>query len=213
MATYLVSIGAKFVVLSMMLHNVRITIDVPLENRLSWVNPNDLCEETDDVVSYKIYFAATENADFELIAEISEATDTSFIHEPESGIAGCYAVTAIDTFFNESRFSNVFCVDNCPKYELPNAFTPNSNGQNDRFIPYPFCFINKIELQIYNRWGEVVFTTSDPNIDWDGTNQNGDELPSGTYYYTCSVFEERVTGIVESPVVLNGYIELIKNDR
>ena len=88
-------------------------------------------------------------------------------------------------------------MDNCPRYELPNAFTPNSDGDNDVFIPYPYCFIDRIEIQIFNRWGELVFQSMDPNINWDGTNQAGDDLPVGTYYYKCRVFEDRVNGIIE----------------
>ncbi|MFT6742276.1 MAG: gliding motility-associated-like protein [Paraglaciecola sp.] len=188
-------------------------LEEELENRLSWTNPNDICEETDDVVSYNLFYAATEGADFLFIATIDNSTDTNYVHIPDMGIAGCYAVTAIDTFSNESAFSNIFCVDNCPTYELPNAFTPNADGQNDAFIPYPYCFISRIELQVYNRWGAVVFSTEDPNINWDGTDASGNDLPSGTYYYTCHVFEERVAGIVEAPMVLNGHIDLLRGAK
>jgi gliding motility-associated-like protein len=188
-------------------------LEETLENRLSWANPNDICEDTDDVVTYNIFYAATEGADFEFITTIENSTDTNFVHVPDMGIAGCYAVTALDTFLNESAFSNIFCVDNCPTYVLPNTFTPNADGENDAFIPYPYCFISRIEMQVYNRWGAVVFTTEDPDINWDGTDANGNDLPSGTYYYTCHVFEERVAGIVESPVVLNGHIDLLRGAR
>lgn len=181
-----------------------------LENRLSWINPMNLCEKTDDVVSYNIYFAATEGATLELIDNIDDSGDTTFFHQPERGIAGCYAVTALDTFLNESAFSNIVCVDNCPNYELPNAFTPNGDGFNDLFIPSPYCFIESVEMLIYNRWGELVFSTKDPNLNWNGENLRGKPLPAGTYHYVCKVIEQRVTGNVLSPVVLRGYIDLIR---
>lgn len=181
-----------------------------LKNRLSWINPMNLCEKTDDVVRYNIYFAATEGEELQLIGTTNDPSDTTFYHQPDRGIAGCYAVTALDTFFNESNFSNIVCVDNCPNYQLPNAFTPNDDGFNDLYTPYPYCFIESVEMLIFNRWGELVFRTNDPNLNWTGENLNGQPLPAGTYHYVCKVIEQRVTGNVLSPVVLRGYIDLIR---
>lgn len=187
--------------------------DEILENTLDWINPMELpgCPFlTDDVVSYNVYYAPMEGGELQLTATIDDSGKTTYDHQPERGIAGCYAVTAVDTFFNESNFSNIVCVDNCPNFELPNAFTPNGDGQNDLFIPYPYCFIESIELSIFNRWGQLVFETKDPNINWNGENLNGKQLPEGTYFYTCRVFEQRVTGTEESPDLLRGYIDLIR---
>lgn len=181
-----------------------------LENALTWDTPNDLCEETDDVVSYNIYYASFDGGDFELIATIENANDTEFLHSPDRGLAGCYAVSALDTAANESPLSNIFCVDNCPNFSLPNTFTPNDDGSNDLFTPYPFCFIESIELSIFNRWGQLVYETRDPNINWTGQNLRGNDLPAGSYYYTCRVFEQRVSGTVEGTELLNGYIDLVR---
>jgi gliding motility-associated-like protein len=181
-----------------------------LENLLLWDNPINICEETDDVVSYRIYYKPFETDDFQLVAEVTDSGDTTYFHQPERGLAGCYAVTALDTFLNESGLSNIICTDNCPTYVLPNAFTPNGDGVNELFIPYPYCFIESIDITVFNRWGEMVYRTNDPNINWDGNNLNGKPLPSGTYYYTCKVFEQRVTGTVLGPEILRGYIDLIR---
>lgn len=181
-----------------------------LKNTLNWVNPMDLCEETDDVVGYNIYYSAFEGTEFALIASFDDSGVLSFEHKPERGIAGCYAVTAVDTFNNESVLSNIICVDNCPFYSLPNTFTPNGDGMNDIFKPYPFCFIESVEFKVFNRWGQAVFDTSDPNLNWDGTNYQGKELSEGVYYYTCRVNEQRVSGITQSTTILSGYIELIR---
>ena len=185
-------------------------VEIDLINELLWRNPNSLCVETDDVIAYNIYFKNNVNSDYELIETIGDPNDTLYFHSPEFGLAGCYALTAVDSFQNESAFSNEICVDNCPRYELPNTFTPNGNGQNDVFIPYPFCFIDHIELKIFNRWGEIVFESMDPNINWDGKNKNGQDLPPGTYYYICKVFEDRVNGIIERSEPLSGYIDLYR---
>jgi gliding motility-associated-like protein len=186
-------------------------LEAELENDLEWVNPMDLCSATDDVVGYYIYYAPLEGAEFRLIDSIITADETTYVHQPETGIAGCYAVTARDTFYNESAFSNIVCVDNCPIYELPNAFTPNGDGQNDTFYPFPYCFIEEVEFKVFNRWGELVFETNDPDLNWDGSNLRGNALPAGVYYYTCKVFERRVTGVMPREELLRGYIELLRD--
>jgi gliding motility-associated-like protein len=189
------------------------TDEESLNNTLEWVNPMDICEETDDVVTYNIYYAPFEDSEFSKIAEIERSDITDFLDKPDIGIAGCYAVTALDTFANESLFSNIVCVDNCPFYTLPNTFTPNNDGQNDLFQPFPYCFIDRVDFRVFNRWGQVVFTATDPDLNWDGTNLQGQNLPEGTYYYSCRYFERRVDGIVPGPEVLKGYIELIRGNR
>lgn len=181
--------------------------DADFNNNLTWTNPNNFCEDTDDVLAYNVYYADREGAEFSLIHSTDNISDTTFQHIPERGIAGCYAVTAVDSFFNESLFSNIVCVDNCPIYELPNAFTPNDDGQNDMYIPYPYCFIERIELTVFNRWGQVVFTATDPAINWTGKNDAGDELAPGTYFYTCKVFEQRVNEEGQNERLLKGFIE------
>jgi gliding motility-associated-like protein len=183
-----------------------------LGNDLKWNNPMTICEETDDVVSYRVYYKRFETGDFELLYEVNSSGDTTYFHDrtKAEGLVGCYAITALDTFLNESQLSNVICTDNCPFYNLPNAFTPNDDGKNELFIPYPYCFIESIDLKIFNRWGELVFTSTDPNINWDGKNSNGKMLAAGTYYYTCKVFEQRVTGTVPAPDLLRGYIDIIR---
>ena len=108
--------------------------------------------------------------------------------------------------------SNIICVDNCPSYTLPNAFTPNGDGFNDLFIPYPYRFIERMDINIFNLWGGRVFTSEDPDINWDGTNFDGKDLAEGTYFYTCRVFENRVEGVTENPEILSGYIKLVRGN-
>ena len=162
-------------------------------NMLTWNNPNNSC--ADDTWQYNIWFTDSLGGEYVLIATLNSAEDTTFTHVNGSSVAGCYAVTAIDTVGNESAFSNEVCGDNCPEYELPNVFTPNNDGRNDTFRPFPYRGVNRIDLQVFNRWGQVVFTTEDPDIGWNGTHRDTNEpVPDGVYFYVCRVFEERLAG-------------------
>ncbi|MFN3940226.1 MAG: gliding motility-associated C-terminal domain-containing protein, partial [Chitinophagales bacterium] len=111
--------------------------------------------------------------------------------------------------------SNKVCVDNCSDYVLPNVFTPNNDGANDLYTPIlPYRFIDKVEMKIFNSWGGLVFETTDPMLNWNGTNFNtGKELEEGTYYYVCYVYEITVSGVRKIERPLSGYIHLIRADK
>ena len=181
-----------------------------LFNILSWTLPPATCD-VEDVVGYRVYFTADSVSTPELVANIASAGILTFEHTPPNGIVGCYTVTALDQNGNESDPSNRVCVENCPIYELPNVFTPNGDNANDLLQPRALCFVERVSLKIFNRWGQLVFETENPSIDWDGTNLNGEALPSGTYFYIGQIFERRFTGIAQSETPVSGYVELITN--
>ncbi|HND87028.1 MAG TPA: gliding motility-associated C-terminal domain-containing protein [Saprospiraceae bacterium] len=187
----------------------------PYENVLTWNNPNTSCPETDDVLAYHIWYAPAEGEPLARIERIEGADKTAFIHRLEDGLAGCYAISAVDSVGNESpQGTPPICKDNCPRYELPNVFTPNGDGKNDRYTPFPnWRFVERVDMQIFNRWGNLVFQTTDPALNWTGVNLDGKELADGTYLYVCRVYEKRVGGTLLRPDALSGYIELIRGDR
>ena len=178
----------------------------PLQNQLSWTNPNHACGGSDDVAGYSVFQI---NGDaVVLLQTIAEAKDTFYNHLLSESLAACYFIEAFDSVGNKSHSATV-CADNCPNYVLPNTFTPNGDGANELFKPFPdWRFVPKIDLKIFNRWGNLVWTTSDPAINWDGRTAGGQELAAGSYYYTCTVSELRVAGITERN--LSGWIELIR---
>jgi gliding motility-associated-like protein len=178
------------------------------QNTLNWTNPNHSC--ADDVLAYNIYYSPTANGTLTLIANVTGATDTSIVFSNLTSVAGCYAVTALDSFnVNESVKSNIVCVDNCPLYTLPNVFSPNGDNVNDVYNALlPFRYVSSVDMKIYDRWGVLLFQTSDPNIRWDGkAMQTGKLCTDGVYYYVCTVNSIRLTGIV--PYQLKGFIQLI----
>ena len=69
--------------------------------------------------------------------------------------------------------------------EIHNVFTPNGDGTNDYFSFDEYA-MTSIEALIYNRWGELVYSWTSPNQNWDGRGVDGEELPEGVYYYVLN---------------------------
>ncbi|NOX86730.1 MAG: T9SS type B sorting domain-containing protein [Chlorobi bacterium] len=66
-------------------------------------------------------------------------------------------------------------------FYLPNAFTPNGDGLNDEFKPVQrYDLVRTYHLYVYNRWGQLIFETSDINTGWDGTYK-GNPAEQGRY--------------------------------
>ncbi len=176
------------------------------QSLLKWNNPNNNC--SDDVVGYKIYYTPVFGKNLSFIQTNNSSGDTDFVNINQNTIAGCYAVSALDTNNNESSLSDTICLDNCPIYELPNVFTPGNDGKNDFFHPFPYRYIQSVNLQIFNRWGEIVFESTDPQIMWDGKNKKSKTMvPSGVYFYVCQVHAIRLNGI--ETFLLKGYVQML----
>jgi len=68
---------------------------------------------------------------------------------------------------------------------MPNAFTPNEDNLNDFFGP-EYIGLNRLELNIYDTWGSLIYSESGDDIrGWDG-KVNDEEAENGNYYYTFS---------------------------
>ena len=199
------------------------------QSLLSWINQNPGC--ADDVIQFNIYKKDSLNGEYVLITNISNGTESSYLYEEASSMVGCYVITGIDSVGNESLYSDSVCIDNpngvcvgnngcvtksdatdeteCYIYRLPNVFTPGEDGLNDVFKPFPYRFVESVDMKIFNRWGNLVYWTSDPNILWDGTEQDSEKpCTDGTYFYTCTVNEQCLEGI--NPRKLKGFITLLK---
>lgn len=74
------------------------------------------------------------------------------------------------------------------RYYLPNAFTPNNDSNNEVFKGVGFLEgVRNFSMNIWNRWGEKIFETTDPNEGWTGQKNNtGEPVPAGVYIVTVS---------------------------
>jgi len=88
---------------------------------------------------------------------------------------------------------------------VPNVFTPNGDGMNDGFH-VSAAGLKTFSIEIFNRWGERVFISNSPDIDWDGRSTTGVQESDGDYYYII-----RATDYKGKPFNQNGYVQLIRN--
>lgn len=182
-------------------------------NYLSWSFPQSAGCITSDIVYTNIFYAATPRDSFVRIDSVLGNTFNNYTHVLDKrSLLGCYAVQAVRKNGNQSPLSASVCVENCPVYELPNAFTPNGDGQNDLYTPiFPYRFVEKIELKVYNRWGNLVFETTDPDINWNGNDSKSNKpLYTGVYYYICEVYYQSLEGLQKLSKPLSGYIHLFR---
>jgi gliding motility-associated-like protein len=75
----------------------------------------------------------------------------------------------------------VIILSDCKIY-VPTGFTPNHDGLNDKFRIFVGCLKTLTRFTIYNRWGQVIFTTKNGSDSWNGTYK-GVEQPGGSYIW------------------------------
>jgi gliding motility-associated-like protein len=142
------------------------------EDEISMANPvvNVINTSTEDVTTWRYVFGDGNYATFEDGTHIYEQWGTYPIIQYVTNTFGCKD-TAV-------RYITVH--PDIMVY-IPNAFTPDGNGHNDVFLPViTGSEITYYNLQIFNRWGEMIFRSNDESIGWDGS-VNGIETQDGAY--------------------------------
>tara|TARA_R110001592_G_scaffold325782_4_gene606140 strand:+ start:22831 stop:25458 length:2628 start_codon:yes stop_codon:yes gene_type:complete len=167
------------------------TVDVQVdctERKLQFNLTKSATDCDDDVESFNLYFSNLETGPF-IKVDSTDGSNTTFLYQNDTlGITGCFYFTSTDTTGNESNISEILCNDECDDYILPNVFTPNGDGANDFFRPFPFSGILSADVKILNRWGKLVFETDDPNILWDGKYQDsGKDAGEGVFFYVITI--------------------------
>ena len=94
--------------------------------------------------------------------------------------------------------------DDCVSITLPNVFSPNSDGVNDRFVPVCTVPGTIRHTMILDRWGQVIYSKDGPP-DWDGQTINRDAAPEGTYYWVLDTEKDIIITIP-----LAGYVTLLR---
>jgi hypothetical protein len=189
-------------------------IETNFVNTIRWSLPDESCEA--DIRSYNIYVSASSDGNYTLLANVLKG-ENIYEDKNLASLARCYRITAVNRAGVESGFSEPQCNDNCPQYVLPNVFTPgDGNNCNELFSAYgvelnlgetPKCppadvsnelcarFVQRVVFSVYNRWGKKVYDYTgqlgDPNhsiyLNWDGRDNQGNDLTTGIYYYLAEV--------------------------
>lgn len=178
--------------------------ETTFSNSLHW-NLEGLRQCRKNIKHYTVFAANSSTEEFLPIATV---TDTLFIDSGLPTLARCYRVTATDFNGQTSAPSEIICNDNCPYFLLPNVITPINDSYNDTFTSnFEMAegseptegdifrcprFVEHVTLEVINRWGQNVFTfesknQNDVSINWNGTNNKGEKLASGVYFYLVNV--------------------------
>ena len=148
---------------------------------LSWNQYQDW-SRYDGVKEYNIYRNLDGNG-YELYESTSDLDSVIEFTNGGDGFKHCYRIEAIQELDNEViSWSNETCVDYMHDVIVYNALTPNGDGKNDYFHIKNVWLYPDSYVEIYNRWGNLVYQKSAYNNEWDGGN-----LPDGTYYYVVKI--------------------------
>lgn len=108
--------------------------------------------------------------------------DSDSIEVAESGLFIFEAINVCGSSFATTLTQVVNC--DCNIF-IPNAFTPNEDGLNDIFRVEIDCDYFDYYFRIFNRWGQLLFESQDPNDVWLGNHSSGEHyVPDGTYIWT-----------------------------
>jgi len=166
-------------------------VDITLGQRENMDASIRICEGVNSLLEVPVSFREFnwENGETDNTIYVEEAGEYKFNYIDQNGCyqEGTFTVTA------DPADENVF---------IPNAFSPNGDGINDIFKPSAND-LDHYELRIFNRWGEQMFSTTDPSIGWNGSNSGSDYfVPAGAYAYLvkysglCSQDKVEKTGTV-----------------
>jgi gliding motility-associated-like protein len=133
-------------------------------------------------------------------ATLSASGGISYVWSPAGSLSIVNNATTIATPITTTTYTvQVTNANNCSSkdsirvevnfgdegYLVPNAFSPNGDGKNDCFSVKSWGNITNLRFQIFNRWGQVIYSTSDPSACWNGRYKDT-ALPSDTYVYLIS---------------------------
>lgn len=147
---------------------------------------NNKCEEIN--TSYNLYY----------YDDLTSIFEKQFKEEITNG-KFCYYITNQSNSFKNK--SNTECVIYDAVYFMPNAFNPKSNIEENRTFKPKIAFIKDYELIIYGTFGDIIFSTKNPNIGWDGNLPNNNIAPIASYMYFLKFTNSSGEKIIKKGIV------------
>lgn len=112
--------------------------------------------------------------------------------------AGSYSVIITDA--NGCTSTTSIVLSEPFDLQMPTGFSPNNDGSNDYFVVHGLEAYPQNKIEVFNRWGNVVWETENYMNTWEGTTKSGDKLPDGTYFV--------VLNINDGKIILKGYVDI-----
>jgi hypothetical protein len=120
---------------------------------------------------------------------------------------GTYGVTVTNKCGSSSDEVKVTYIPCDPKPTFANAFSPNGDGNHDRFRPVVYRgLMLGYQLRIYTRWGQLIYADEDPKKGWDGSLHGGPQANIGTYIWWVS-YRKEADG---PPIILSGIVNVLR---
>lgn len=181
------------------------------QNVFVWTVSNSVCVPSSDTVSVIVYpnpTPANAGADFSVSGTSANVngntpvvgngywalvSGSGNVVSPSSAYTQVTGLNIGDNVFGWT-ISNGVCPDSYDEVvvhvndlEVPNGFSPNGDMVNDFFEIPALDLFGDVKLEVFNRWGNLVYESENYKNDWDGKNRSGEDLTDDTYYYTLVV--------------------------
>lgn len=146
------------------------------------LNPEiDFTNLTEGNNNYTWYFGSVDS---------TQQTNPSFVFPDDTGASYLVCLEARNNLSCSDTYCQVINIEGISSVFIPNSFSPNDDGINDLFFPVLYDVEESDFLfSIYNRWGEVVFSSSDTKIPWNGLYK-GRICPPDTYVWKIQYTEK-----------------------
>jgi len=144
------------------------------------------------------------NADFYLWDFGDGVLDININPQHQYEEQGDYTITLISKNENEceSIIEQEISIQGASTLNIPNAFSPNGDGNNDTWHLVTSNFNPTIfKISIHNRWGEKIYSSTNSNFEWNGFDNYNKQVPSGVYTYFIE-YEMRDENFVDQGVVV-----------
>lgn len=125
--------------------------------------------------------------------------------------AGGIFVADFTSFCTDTTITWDVSLENCDcEIYVPNAFTPNDDALNDSFKPSVNCDLRAYQFTIWNRWGELIFKSTNPTEVWRGESPESDYFGGISVYFWRLEVEQNLRSIVSEPIEKTGRVTVVR---
>jgi gliding motility-associated-like protein len=154
------------------------------------------------VARYEVWRRTDGETAFRLVGQVGGGSLAYTSPDGRAGFNQCYRVRAVEAGTGRESWSNEACFSLDFPLVVPNVITPNNDGRNDRFVVPNLELYQQPALQVFNRYGQLIYDTQAYRNDWDGGS-----YPSGTYFYVLRAVRPGREGQLE----YKGWLQVLRD--